>query len=64
MMTELKKLGNYGADKVLSANDDGLKVLINKAYASVIAEAAEKVGAKVVIFANNFRAKHCAQGIS
>jgi electron transfer flavoprotein alpha subunit len=61
---ELKKLGNYGADKVLSASDDRLSVLINKAYASVIAEAAEKEGAKVIIFANNFTGKALSPRVS
>ena len=55
--SELKKLGNYGADKVLSATDERLNVLINKAYASVIADAAEQEGANVIIFANNFTGK-------
>jgi electron transfer flavoprotein alpha subunit len=61
---ELKKLGNYGADKVLSASDERLNVLINKAYASVIAEAAEKVGANVIIFANNFTGKALSPRVS
>ncbi|MDT8393081.1 MAG: electron transfer flavoprotein subunit alpha/FixB family protein [Bacteroidales bacterium] len=54
---ELKKLGNYGADKVLSANDERLNVLINKAYSSVITEAAEQEGSQVIIFAHNFTGK-------
>jgi electron transfer flavoprotein alpha subunit len=61
---ELKKLGNYGAAKVLHANDDRLSVLINKAYASVIAQAAEKEGADVLIFANNFTGKALAPRVS
>ena len=61
---ELKKLGNYGADKVLSVTDERLNVLINKAYASVITEAAEKEGAKVIIFANNFTGKALSPRIS
>lgn len=61
---ELKKLGNYGADKVLSASDERLNVLINKAYASVIAEAAEKEGANVIIFANNFTGKALSPRVS
>ena len=61
---ELKKLGNYGADKVLSAGDERLNVLINKAYASVIAEAAEKENAQVIIFANNFTGKALAPRVS
>jgi electron transfer flavoprotein alpha subunit len=61
---ELNKLGNYGAEKVLSATDERLNVLINKAYASVIAEAAEKENANVVIFANNFTGKALAPRVS
>ncbi|MCK5765692.1 MAG: electron transfer flavoprotein subunit alpha/FixB family protein [Bacteroidales bacterium] len=61
---ELKKLGNYGADKVLSATDERLNVLINKAYASVIAEAAENEGAQVIIFANNFTGKALSPRVS
>lgn len=62
--SELIKLGNYGADKVLSAADDRLNVLLNKAYASVIAEAAEKEGSQVIIFANNFTGKALAPRVS
>jgi len=62
--SELKKLGNYGADKVLSASDERLNLLINKAYASVIAEAAEKEGSKVIIFANNITGKALAPRVS
>ena len=61
---ELQKLGNYGADKVLNASDDRLKVLINKAYASVIAQAADKEGANVIIFANNFTGKALSPRVS
>jgi electron transfer flavoprotein alpha subunit len=61
---ELKKLGNYGADKVLSATDERLNVLINKAYASVIAEAAKKENAQVLIFANNFSGKALSPRVS
>ncbi len=62
--SELKKLGNFGADKVLSVADDRLKVLINKAYASVIAEAAEKEAASVIILANNFTGKALSPRVS
>ena len=62
--SELKKLGTYGADKVLSASDERLNLLINKAYASVIAEAAGKEGSQVIIFANNFTGKALAPRVS
>ncbi|MEA3480037.1 MAG: electron transfer flavoprotein subunit alpha/FixB family protein [Bacteroidota bacterium] len=61
---ELKKLGNYGAAKVLSAKDDRLNVLINKAYASIIAQAVEAESADVVVFANNYSGKALAPRIS
>ncbi len=62
--SELKKLGNYGADKVLSVSDERLNVLINRAYASVIAQAAEKEAADVIIFAHNFTGKALAPRVS
>ena len=62
--SELKKLGNYGADKVLSVSDKRLNVLINRAYASVIAQAAEKEAADVIIFAHNFTGKALAPRVS
>ena len=61
---ELKKLGNYGASKIISVNDERLKVLVNKAYVSVISQAAVKDNASVVIVANNFAGKAIAPGIS
>lgn len=62
--SELKKLGNYGAAKVLSVNDERLNVLINKAYASIIAQAAEKEGSQLLIFAHNFTGKALAPRLS
>ncbi|WP_026999087.1 electron transfer flavoprotein subunit alpha/FixB family protein [Eisenibacter elegans] len=50
---ELAKLGNYGAAKVLHANDDKLNVGNIQAYASVIAQAYEKEGSKVLIVAKS-----------
>ena len=61
---ELKKLGNYGADKVLSVKDDRLNVLINRAYASIIAQGAEKEGSQVLVFAHNFTGKALAPRMS
>ncbi len=61
---ELKKLSNYGADKVVSVNNDKLKVLDNQAYTSVIAQVAEKEGAKVVVIAHNNMGKALAPRLS
>jgi len=61
---ELEKLGKYGAKKVISVVSDGLTVLDNQAYTTVIAEIAQKEGAKVVILSNNNTGKALAPRIS
>ncbi|MCU0461073.1 MAG: electron transfer flavoprotein subunit alpha/FixB family protein [Bacteroidales bacterium] len=61
---ELKKLGNYGAQKILSAHNDQLAVLDNQAYTSVIAEIAGKENASVVIISNNNTGKALAPRLS
>jgi len=61
---ELKKLSNYGADKVVSVQNDQLNVLDNQAYTSVIAQVAEKEDAKVVIIAHNNMGKALAPRLS
>ena len=61
---ELKKLGNYAADKVISVNNDKLKTLDNQAYTSVIAQVAEKEGAQIVVIAHNSTGKALAPRLS
>lgn len=61
---ELKQLGNYGAQKVISINQDNLKTLDSQAYTSVIATVAEKIGAKVIVVANNNSGKSIAPRLS
>jgi electron transfer flavoprotein alpha subunit len=61
---ELKKLGNYAADKIVSVNNDKLKNLDNQAYTSVIAEVASKEEATVVIIAQNNMGKALAPRLS
>jgi electron transfer flavoprotein alpha subunit len=58
--TELALLGKYGADKVLNVSGDKLKDFVNQAYASVIAEAAKKEGAAVVVLSNTFSGRGLA----
>lgn len=60
--TELKKLGAYGAGKVLSANTD--MALDDKAYAALIAEVANKSNASVVVMANNSTGKALAPRVA
>jgi len=50
---ELKKLGNYGASKILSVKDERFNSLDNKALSLAVANAAKAEGAKVVVFSHN-----------
>jgi electron transfer flavoprotein alpha subunit len=61
---ELKTLGNYAADKIVSVNNDKLNNLDNQAYTSVIAEVAAKEDAKVIIIAQNNMGKALAPRLS
>ncbi|WP_316839543.1 electron transfer flavoprotein subunit alpha/FixB family protein [Pedobacter gandavensis] len=60
----LKELGKYGASKVLNVANDQLKNFVNQAYASVIAEAAKKENADVVVLSNSFSGKGLAPRIA
>lgn len=61
---ELKKLGGYGAQKILNVVDDLLTALDNQAYTSVIAEVAQKDNAQVIIISNNNTGKALAPRLS
>lgn len=61
---ELQTLSKYGADKVLNAADIRFATLDNRAFAQAITNAVEKVGAKVVIMANDFTGKAVAPVVS
>ncbi len=60
---ELENLGKYGVSKVLNVNNEKLKSFVNQAYASVIAEAAKKEGANIVVLSNSFSGKGLAPRI-
>lgn len=62
--SELKKLGDYGAAKIVNVNSDKLAALDSQAYASLIAEVALKEGSKVIIIANNNTGKAVAPRLS
>lgn len=51
--TELEKAGNYGATKVLHANDERLNKGVIQAYANVLAQAVEKTASKIIILAKS-----------
>lgn len=61
---DLADLGKYGVEKVLSASDDKLKTFINEAYASVIAEAAKRTEANIVVLSNSFSGKGLAPRVA
>jgi electron transfer flavoprotein alpha subunit len=61
---DLKDLGKYGASKVLTVTNDQLKEFVNQAYASVIAEAATKEGANIVVLSNSFTGKGLAPRVA
>jgi len=62
--SELKKLGDFGAGKIVNVNNDQLAALDSQAYASVLADVAVKEGSKVIIIANNNTGKAIAPRIS
>jgi electron transfer flavoprotein alpha subunit len=62
--SELKKLGNYGALKILYAESDQLSVLDSQEYAAIISEAALKEGSKVIVISNNNTGKAVAPRLS
>jgi len=60
---DLSLLGKYGAEKVLNVSNDKLKNFVNQAYALVIAEAAKKEGAEIVVLSNSFSGRGLAPRI-
>lgn len=61
---ELKKLGHYGASKIIKVEDSRISGLINKAFAAIIAQVAEKEDADVVVFSHNFTGKALAPRVA
>ena len=62
--TELALLAKYGADKILNVANAQLKNFVNQAYASVIAEAAKKQDANIVVLSNSFSGRGLAPRIA
>ncbi len=62
--SSLASLGNYGASKVLDVSSDQLKQFINQAYASVIASAANRESADIVVISNSFSGKGLAPRVA
>lgn len=62
--SDLKALGNYGAGKILTVKNEQLVNFVNQAYASIIAEAATKENASIVVLSNSFSGKGLAPRIA
>jgi electron transfer flavoprotein alpha subunit len=61
---ELKKLGQYGASRIIKVEDSRLNVLINKAYATIIDQVAGKEGADTIVLSHNFTGKALAPRVA
>lgn len=61
---ELKKLGNYGAERIISVRNANLKNLDSQAYTAAIAEVANNIGAKAIVISNNNTGKSIAPRLS
>jgi len=62
--SDLKELGKYGAAKVLTVATEELKNFVNQAYAAVIAEAAQKESADIIVLSNSFSGKGLAPRVA
>jgi len=61
---ELKKLGNYGAGKIISIDNDKITSFDNQAYTSILSEVARAENSKVIIISNNNTGKAIAPRLS
>jgi len=61
---ELKRLGDYGAQKIINTTCSQLTSLDNQAYTKVISDIAIKEGSDVIIFSNNITGKALAPRLS
>lgn len=61
---ELNKAANYGASKILNASSDHLAQANAQSYATVVAEAAKFVNAKVIVLSSSFTGKTIAPRVS
>jgi electron transfer flavoprotein alpha subunit len=62
--SELIRLGNYGAGKIISVNNEKLITLDSQAYTSVLSEISLKEKASVIIISNNNTGKAIAPRLS
>jgi electron transfer flavoprotein alpha subunit len=61
---EFNKLKHFGASKIIKVEDSRIDGLVNKAFAAIIAQVAEKESANVVVFSHNFTGKALAPRVA
>jgi len=61
---EMRKLGTYGASKIINIADGGVGVFDTRVYTDIIADVALKEGATVLILSNNISGKALAPRLS
>jgi electron transfer flavoprotein alpha subunit len=61
---DLAALGKYGVKKIHHVNNEALNHLDSQVYTKVIAQVAEAIGAKVIVFSNNVDGKAIAPRLS
>jgi electron transfer flavoprotein alpha subunit len=61
---ELRKLGNYGAGKIIRVDGEQCRTLDNQLYTDIIAKAALKEDARIIIMSNNSEGKAVAPRLS
>jgi electron transfer flavoprotein alpha subunit len=61
---ELRKLGNYGAKKIINVNNDLCKILDNQVYTDIISQVVLKEKATVIVLSNNNEGKAIAPRLS
>lgn len=62
--TELKKLGSYGANKIINITNELLNTFDSQVYTSIIADLVKRENAKVVILSDNNTGKTLAPRLS
>lgn len=57
---ELKKLGQYGADRILHINQESLKRFYNVSYTNILSQVVEKEDISTVVLSSSFAGKELA----
>jgi electron transfer flavoprotein alpha subunit len=60
----LKSLGDYGASRVLSVQQEQLTQFVNQAYAAVISDVAKQVDAQAIVMSNSFSGRGLAPRVA